>query len=294
MPVDLSEQIVLGISSSALFDTKREHEIYESHGRDEYVRYQVENEEKPFPRGPAFPLVRAMLRLNDNFDLSRRIEVVVMSQNQPEAGLRVMNSIREYGLENLGISRGCFTGGTPVSKYLSAYNVSLFLSRHREDVQEAIKNGFAAAVLYDSPDSADIVPNQVRLAFDGDAVIFSGESEKIYQAEGIEVFHENERRNAKVPMQKGPFAEFLKLINEVQHGIEDEENFPIRTAIVTARSGPADRRVIHTLRDYGIKVDELFFMGGVEKKAVLKAFRPHSFFDDQPVHDEPASSVVQS
>ena len=290
MPVSLSDSIVLGVSSSALFDTRAEHQIYMDRGKAEYVQYQIKNEENPFLKGPAFPLVESMLRLN-NEELPKRVEVVAMSQNQPTAGLRVMNSIEHY---SLGITRSCFTGGAPVSKYLGAYNVSLFLSRDKEDVKNALSAGYAAGLLYDYPLEQTEDERQLRLAFDGDAVIFSGESEKIYKEKGLKAFHRNEKKLSKKPMAKGPFAKFLSLISDIQNAELSSTTPSIRTALITARDRPADKRVIGTLREYGVEVDEMFFMGGLSKKEVLKVFQPHIFFDDQDVHVDPASSVVPS
>ncbi|WP_367870421.1 5'-nucleotidase [Luteolibacter sp. Populi] len=290
MGYSLEQHLVLGIASSALFDTRKEHEIYSTKGLDAYVDYQIEHENEPFAPGPAFPLVKALLKLNAAQQI-RPIEVVVMSQNEPAAGLRVMNSIEHHGLN---MTRACFTGGASVANYLRSYNVSLFLSKNREDVEAALKERIAAGWLYDAPLGKILYDEALRIAFDGDAVIFSDESEKIYQERGIEAFKLHEEANAGQPMPKGPFADFLQLLSEIskQKGLDGEEL--VRTAIITARNSPADKRVIHTLRAYGIRINELFFMGGVAKSEALKAFKPHIFFDDQETHASPASQFVPS
>jgi 5'-nucleotidase len=291
MSFNLSELLVIAISSSVLFDARVEHEIYTTDGLPEYLQYQIANEENPLPKGTAFHLIEAMLRLNTLTE-KRIVEVVILSQNQPEAGLRIMNSIEYYQLD---ITRAAFTGGEPVAKYLQPYHVSLFLSRNEEDVREAIESGCAAGLLYDPPADYESEMNQLRIAFDGDAVIFSDESEQIYQEHGIDKFIEHEQQQATTPMGDGPFAPFLRLLAEIQkdqalHNLDKMP--PIRTALVTARNSPAHKRVIYTFRNWGIKIDQIFFLGGISKDRVLKEFRPHIFFDDQDLHVEAASRHV--
>jgi 5'-nucleotidase len=295
MPYNIQELLVIAISSSVLFDTQKEHSIYMNQGCNKYVEYQIENEENPLHRGTAFHLIQAMLRLNTLNGEKRIVEAVILSQNEPNAGLRIMNSVEHHQLD---ITRAAFTGGESVARYLRPYNVSLFLSRNEDDVREAIGLGVAAGLLYNPPENFESEMHQLRIAFDGDAVIFSDESEKIYQTKGLEGFIEHETQNVNNPLPEGPFAPFLKLISKIQ---KDRENIseldgipPIRTALVTARNSPAHKRVIYTLRAWGIKIDQMFFLGGISKDQVLKEFRPHIFFDDQDVHVEPASHHVPS
>jgi 5'-nucleotidase len=294
MPYNISELLVIAISSSVLFDTRKEHDIYSTQGLDKYVDYQITNEENPLGKGTAFHLIEAMLRLN-TLSGKRIVEAVILSQNEPEAGVRIMNSVEHHQLD---ITRAAFTGGEPVARYLRPYNVSLFLSRNEDDVREAIEMGFAAGLLYNPPENFESEMNQLRIAFDGDAVIFSDESEKIFQEQGMEKFFEHERKNAENPMADGPFAPFLRLIAKIQKDQINQPEFdgipPIRTALVTARNSPAHKRVIYTLRAWGIKIDQMFFLGGISKDQVLKEFHPHIFFDDQDVHVEPASHHVPS
>lgn len=284
----------MAISSSALFDTRKEHYIYEKQGLEKYVEYQIKYENTPLPRGAAFPLAEAMLQLNNINKKDQKVEIVIISKNEPEAGLRIMNSIENY---QLSISRTAFLGGESVAKYLSAYNVSLFLSKNEEDVRHAVEYGFAAGLLYDAPDDDNTELNQLRIAFDGDAVIFSDEAEIIFQKEGIEAFWEHEKANAEKPLPDGPFAPFLRMIAKIQRGYnitKESELLPIRTALVTARNSPAHKRVILTLRAWGVKINEMFFLGGVSKDEILKKFHPHIFFDDQEAHAKPASAFVPS
>lgn len=295
MPYDISNLLVIAISSSVLFDTRKEHEIYSTQGLEKYVDYQIDNEENPLDKGTAFHLIEAMLRLNTLQSGKRIVEAVILSQNEPEAGLRIMNSVEHHQLD---ITRAAFTGGEPVPRYLRPYNVSLFLSRNEDDVREAISLGFAAGLLYNPPENFESEMNQLRIAFDGDAVIFSDESEKIYQEQGMDKFFEHEKQNATQPLPEGPFAPFLRLIAKIQQDQKTTSELdsipPIRTAFVTARNSPAHKRVIYTLRALGIKIDQMFFLGGISKDQVLKEFRPHIFFDDQEVHAKPASYHVPS
>lgn len=300
MAYDLSKLLVVGISSSALFDSRAEHQIFLKRGKKEYVAHQVIHEREPLAAGTALPLVRALLRLNQltagSKDSLRLVEVVVLSQMEPEAGLRIMNSIEHHGLD---ITRAAFTGGAPVGRYLKTYNVTLFLSTNERDVQESLRQGIGAGLLYDPPDDPNTELEQLRIAFDGDAVIFSGESERVYQEGGLDAFVAHERKNAKKPLPEGPFAPFLKAIAKIQTALrqgkgKDADVPPIKTALVTARGSPSHTRVFLTLRAWGVKIDEMFFLGGVSKDRILHQFQPHIFFDDQDVHAKPASRLVPS
>lgn len=216
-----------------------------------------------------------------------------MSRNSSETSLRIFNSIRHYGLD---ITRAVLSGGAPLSPYLQAFNVSLFLSLHEKDVQAAVNADVASALLYQKPENALEELNQIRIAFDGDAVIFSDASEQIFQTQGIEAFEHHERENALNPLPAGPFARLLKALAYIQTNFKapDGHAGPIRTALVTARSSPAHERVIRTLRAWNVAIDETFFMGGVAKSDVLAAFKPHMFFDDQPGHCDRAALHVQT
>ena len=289
MALDLSSVLVIGISSRALFDLEESNTVFDEKGLDAYRAYQLENEKKVLKKGTAFHSVEALLRLN-KLSGKRLVEVIVMSRNSPDTGLRVFNSIAHYGLD---ISRAAFSGGTSLSPYLDAFNVDLLLSKSHEDVQAAIDSGIAAATLYAPPRDVDTDDEQIRIAFDADAVIFSEESEHIYKTQGIEAFWEHEKNNADTPMKEGPFAKLLITLSYLQKQFQDEES-PVRLAIVTARNSPAHERVVQTLRTWDVRVDEAFFLGGLSKDQILKAFRAHIFFDDQDVHLESASRVVPS
>lgn len=303
MALDLSDTLVVGISATALFDLSDADAVFQSKYKedketamDEYRKYMLERENEPLKDGTGMPLVKALLELNryQPKGESPLIEVVVMSRNSPETGIQVFNNIRRT---KLNISRHAFTGGESVVDYLEAYDVDLFLTTNIDDAQKVI-DGFtcAAAIVKNPPeDLARIPEGQVRIAFDGDAVLFDDSSEIVYKAEGLSGFHKNEDTNQDVPMTEGPYATLLKKLARLQERLPFSTEFsPVRIAIVTARNAPAELRVIKTLRQWGVYVDEVFFLGGLEKSKILKAFKPHIFFDDQELHLEEASKFVPS
>lgn len=290
MPYDLKNPLVIGISSRALFDLEAENRIFETQGLKAYEEYQVLHEKDILPKGPAFPLVRAFLELNQ-LQPERLVEVIIMSRNSPNTSLRIFNSIDHYGLD---VTRAALSGGAPVAPYLRPFETDLFLSAYRPDVQDAINSGIAAGMILTGTSPERDPSGQIRIAFDGDAVLFSPDSERIFQTEGLPAFEAHERENADVPMEEGPFANFLMTIAHIQSRFADRESSPIRTALVTSRNAPAHERAIKTLRQWGVRVDEAFFLGGVSKQEVLSAFGAHIFFDDQPAHAEPASKFVPS
>ena len=284
MSYDLQDKLVIAISSRALFDLEDENQIFEVKGLKEYIKYQLEHEDEPIPKGTGYPLIKALLDLNKKFE-NPIVEVVILSRNSPETGMRIFNSIDAL---NLDIIRGGFTGGEDTSKYLDAFDVDLFLSKNEENVKRALKSGRAAALLYDLPKNYQPAKDQIRIAFDADAVVFSDESERIYQSKGLEAFLEHERINAEKALPEGPFGKLLKLLSKIR----ERDTSLIKIAIVTARNSPAHKRIILTLREWGVQVDEIFFLGGVEKKEILKSFNAHIFFDDQDTHVKPASKVI--
>ena len=293
MPYDLSDKLVIGVSSRALFDLSLENEIYENEGLEAYCRYQLDHENDILKPGTGFALIEAILGINQIESGVRRTEVVIISRNSADTSLRISNSIDSYDLD---ITRAAFTGGEPVAKYLSAFDVDLFLSATEEDVQAAVESNVAAGLIYDGPSRYRQDPlQQIRIAFDGDAVLFSKESEMIYQQQGLEAFIEHEKLNAQKPLPEGPFAKLLKTLSFLQFDLDSrssQANPPIRTALVTARNSPAHERVIRTLRTWNVRIDETFFLGGVAKNKVLESFSPHIFFDDQHQHCEGAAKLV--
>ncbi len=288
MSIDLSNRLVIGISSRALFDLEHENRIFEEQGVEAYSHYQREHEDETLAPGTAFPLVKALLGLNESHGDSPLIEVIVASRNSPDTGLRVFNSIHAHGL---GITRATFAGGEDMAPYLQAFNVDLFLSQFEADVQAAADAGVPTALVYGPPEHFDPISDQIRIAFDADAVVFSEESERIYREEGLEAFVEHERAHAREPLPEGPFAKLLKTLALLQRDLGPHEA-PVRIGIVTARNSPAHERVIRTLRAWDVRVDSAFFLGGLRKEPVLRAFRPHIFFDDQDQHLAAASRHI--
>lgn len=293
MPYDLTNPLVIGISSRALFNLEKENEIFEKQGLAAYEEYQVANENAVLQKGSAFQLVKAFLNLNNLQEGKRLVEVIVMSRNSPNTSLRIFNSIQDYELD---ITRAALSGGATIAPYLKAFKTDLFLSANQEDVKLAIDNEIAAGMIL--PENPHTDPrskiNQIRIAFDGDAVLFAAESERIYQHKGMQAFMDNEREKADIPLNKGPFANFLLTIAHIQEMFKDRDASPIRTALVTSRNAPAHERAIKTLRNWNVHIDEAFFLGGVSKTDVLQAFGAHIFFDDQRAHTDPASKVVPS
>lgn len=293
MAYDLDNKLKIGVATRALFQLEKENEIFTTQGRDAYEQYQIEHEDEILQKGAAFSLIRALLNLNQYEKLSRKVEVLLISRNSMNTSLRVFNSIEKY---QLGITRGVFTSGGEIGPYLEALDIDLFLTANEHDAREAINRQIPAARLF-----VENLPSylqqeelsQIRIAFDGDAVLFSDESEAIYQEKGEKAFEENESRYSNDPMKAGPFAKFLRLLSEMQTQLGDGD-MSIRTALVTARSAPAHKRVVNTLRQWNVRIDEAFFLGGITKVEVLKAFGAHIFFDDQERHVKPASQVVPS
>ena len=280
---------MIGISSRALFDLGDSHEVFESSGLQAYSEYQMEREDRFLKPGVAFPLARKLLALNEDDVGHPGVEVILLSRNSADTGLRIFNTIEHYGLK---IERAAFTGGASPYKYMEAYGADLLLSTNAGDVRKALEKGYAAAtILPGSASGGD--SGQLRIAFDGDAVIFGDEAERVYQERGLEAFSESERESAAKPLSGGPFKPVLEALHKIQSAYPIEEN-PIRTALVTARSAPAHKRVVLTLREWGIRIDEALFLGGRSKGEFLKTFGADIFFDDQKVHIESARAHVAS
>jgi len=292
MAYNLKDKLVVAISSRALFDLETENEIFEENGLDEYYKYQLDNENKPLQKGTGYRLVTNLLKINHYFsEDEKQVEVIILSKNNAATSLRITNAIKKHKLD---ILRSGWTSGNDISTYLKAFKVDLFLSADDSDVVNAIKNGVAAAkILPSHQDIHNSLGDQVRIAFDGDAVLFSEESELIYKEHGLEAFIKHEQDNKNNPLDKGVFAKLLLTIANIQKKFENIDS-PIRTALVTARAAPTHERVIQTLNVWGVRIDEAFFLGGSEKYEILEAFGADIFFDDQDVHLDLSSSVVPS
>jgi 5'-nucleotidase len=278
--------LVVAISSRALFDFEEENKVFEQSDDRAYMKLQLERLEAPAKPGVAFSLVKKLLAFNDAN--TQRVEVVILSRNDPVSGMRVFRSAQHYGLP---IQRGSFTRGQSPWRYLKPLNANLFLSTHLSDVRAALDAGVPAAQVYpNSAHASEAHPHEVRIAFDGDAVLFSDEAERVFQAEGLSAFQAHEHAKASQPLSAGPFKPLLTALHRLQQ--ESTPAVRIRTALVTARSAPAHERAIRTLMEWNIEVDEAMFLGGLPKGEFLKEFEPDFFFDDQTGHIESASQHV--
>ncbi|MES2954870.1 MAG: 5'-nucleotidase [Pseudomonadota bacterium] len=310
MAATLDGQLVVAISSRALFDFEEENRVFEdgmvqppvpgAKKDAAYMQLQLDRLDVPAKPGVAFSLVKKLLAFNDAPDsldgaspqakLAQRVEVVILSRNDPVSGMRVFRSAQHYGLN---IQRGTFNRGEAPWRYLKPLHANLFLSAHLSDVRDALAAGVPAAQVYpQSAHASDKHPNEVRIAFDGDAVIFSDEAERVFQSQGLSAFQAHERAKAAQPLLAGPFKPLLEALHRLQQ--VGTSHMRIRTALVTARSAPAHERAIRTLMDWNIEVDEAMFLGGLAKGEFLREFEPDFFFDDQTGHVDSASQHVPS
>ena len=301
MPTDLSNTLVIGISATALFDLKKEDEIFKKKKKEnpkraveEYRDHMIKTENDPLEIGTGFPLVKALLNLNQHKKEEDHllVEVVVLSKNSPDTGVKILNNIRK---KELSITRSAFTSGDSVVDYLQGFDVDLFLTTDVGDAQRVADQKICAVAILKKPPKDTSVANkdEVRIAFDGDGVLFDEESEIIYKKQGKNAFQNHEDETKEKPLNKGPYASLLSKLSQLQKKIgTDLERSPLRLALITARNAPAELRPIKTLRHWNIYMDEAFFLGGVEKSEIVKAFKPHIFFDDQAVNLKETSKDV--
>jgi 5'-nucleotidase len=288
MATNLNGQLVVAISSRALFDFEQENEVFEQGDDRAYMDLQLSKLDEPAKPGVAFSLVKKLLAFNS--DDIKRVEVVILSRNDPVSGMRVFRSAQHYGL---AVQRGTFTRGQPPWRYLKPLHANLFLSTHLSDVRAALEAGVPAAQVYpQSTHASSAHPNEVRIAFDGDAVLFSDEAERVFQEHGLSAFQQHEKDNANLPLSGGPFKPLLEALHRLQQ--EGTPTMRLRTALVTARSAPAHERAIRTLMNWNIEVDEAMFLGGLAKGEFLREFEPDFFFDDQTGHVNSAAMHVPS
>jgi 5'-nucleotidase len=289
MSFSLDDKLVVAISSRALFDFEEENRAFDAANGDDrpYMRLQLERLDEPAKPGVAYPLIQKLQQFNDKD--AHRVEVVILSRNDPVSGLRVFRSASRHDLH---LQRGVFTRGRPPFKYLNALNANLFLSANPDDVRAALLAGYPAARVFpESVKQAESFPNEIRIAFDGDAVLFSDEAERVFQKEGLDAFQHHETHRVALPLPGGPFKPLLEALHRLQSVAGASVPMRIRTALVTARSAPAHERAIRTLMAWNIDVDEAMFLGGLDKSRFLREFEPDFFFDDQTRHCESAVSV---
>tara|TARA_Y100000768_G_scaffold379058_1_gene354255 strand:+ start:70 stop:966 length:897 start_codon:yes stop_codon:yes gene_type:complete len=282
-------KLIIGISSRALFDLDDSHKIFEKEGVDAYKEHQILNEDKILNPGNAFGLVKKILDINNLYESNDRVEVILLSRNSADTGLRVFNSIEAH---NLDITRAVFCGGESPHKYVKDFNIDLFLSSSDEDVRMAIESNVASATIISGNSNFRQDSHLLKIAFDGDAVIFSDESEKVFHEKGMSAFIKNEIKGYN-SLEPGPMKPFLMELNKLQ-GEFSLEDCPIRTALVTARSAPTHKRVIKTLREWGVRIDESLFLGGMSKEDFLRSFQADIFFDDQLKNIVDASGKITS
>lgn len=298
MAYDLTKRLVIGLASSALFDLEESDTIFRDKGEKSYREFQKQNENKPLSKGVAFPFIKRLLSLNILDPQNPPVEVILLSRNDPDTGLRVMNSIESY---NLNMTRAVFLQGSSPLKYIPAFDIELFLSANSQDVNQAIRAGYPAGRVIKGNITDDPNDSELRIAFDFDGVIIDDEAESIYQnTRDLKAFHNNETMKEDICHNPGPLSNFicrLAQIQKLEHlKMEKDSTYrPIlRTAIVTARNAPSHKRAIHTLRNLGIEINEAFFLGGIEKNKVLEIMKPHIFFDDQESHLEKPSQILPS
>jgi len=287
MAYPIERKLVVAVASSALFDLSESHKVYREEGVIAYKEYQERNINNVLNKGVAYPFIKRLLNLNNVFAEEQPVEVVLLSRNSPETGLRVFKTIQHYGLN---ISRaGFFSGGSPY-KYLPAFNASLFLSADEEDIKKACQSGYAAGRVLDSKMNDDEIDDELRLAFDFDGVLVTDEAEQIYQKDGMPAFHKHETDLAETPLDPGLLGELFKKISyfqkmETRRQLKDPHYKRIlNTSIVTARNAPSHERLINTIKSWGVDVNEAFFLGGIDKSRILDILHPHMFFDDQLGH----------
>lgn len=295
MAYDLTKRLVVGLSSSALFDLEESDNIFRTEGEEAYRQYQREMQDEPLSKGVAFPFIRRLLKLNEIRPEDPLVEVILLSRNDPDTGLRVMNSIEHYGL---GITRAVFLQGKSPYIYIPAFDIELFLSANRDDVMQAIAADYPAGQILNGHINDDSTDFELRIAFDFDGVLADDEAESIYKSSGqLSDFHRHEAANVNIPHNPGPLKKFLQRISYIQklelEKVEQDPNYIplLKISIVTARNAPSHKRVINTMRTWGISVNEAFFMGGVEKANVLRILKPHIFFDDQKLHLKSSSEL---
>lgn len=294
MAYPIERKLVISVATSALFDLSDSHNVFREKGVESYRKYQEENINNCFPKGVAFPFIRRLLNLNNIFNEEKPIEVVLMSRNSPETGLRAFRSIKTYGLN---ITRAGFFSGKSPFEYLLAFNSSLFLSAEEEDVINSVGAGFAAGRVIKNAVDDDEKDNELRIAFDFDGVLADDEAEKVYQETDLQSYHQYETIHKNDPLGPGLLKDLLKKISFFQKmESKKEKGNPdykkvLRTSIITARNAPSHERMVNTLNKWGIEVDEAFFLGGIDKSRVLNIMKPHMFFDDQMVHMEHLDNI---
>jgi 5'-nucleotidase len=287
MAFNIDDKLVVGISSSALFNLEKEDAIFREKGLAAYIDYQIVHRDDPISKGLAFPFVKRLLNLNIAHPAEQPVEVVLLSRNSPATGVRIFNSIREY---DLNITRAAFMSGSSPYPYIKAFNISLFLSTNSEDVYESIRHNYPAGLILKSSVHDNTDDDELRVAFDFDGVIADDSAEQIYQKEGIQAYREHERQFKRDPLNPGIVSDFFRKLSSLQkletdRAVSDPSyHKKLRISVVTARNAPAHERAINTLSSWNVSVDEMFLLGGIEKRRILEVLKPHLYIDDQTIH----------
>lgn len=288
----IDNKLVVAITSTALFDFSKEHEIFVTEGLDAFRAYQAAHRKDVPPPGAAFPFIKRLLHLNKIFAEKAPVEVVLLSRNDPEAGLRMMDAMPHYGLD---ITRASFLSGKAPYPFMASVNACLYLSTNKDEVREAVLAGYPAGHVLPCA-AMDDGDNQLRIAFDFDGVLVDDEAETKYADGGLPLFYHYEVENKDRPLKNGPLMPLLRRLSAIQELQQKHSNLlnnpekAIRISIVTARNAPAHERLVNTMKHLGLEVDELFLTGGIEKKNFLDVIKPQLFFDDQLGHLEPAAA----
>ncbi|MDH0649852.1 5'-nucleotidase [Pseudomonas sp. GD03858] len=299
MPFELDDRLVIGVASSAVFDLSESDAVFRRDGEAQYRKYQEQHLEVPLGKGIAYPFIKRLLALNDLREDPEDplVEVVLLSQNDPDTGMRVMKTIGHYGLN---MTRAIFTQGRSPYEYIPALNIALFLSADKQHVDAAIKSGYPAGQVLDSRFDDDESDDNLRIAFDFDGVLAGDESEAVMQSGGLGSFHAHEVINVAQPHNPGPLKEFFVRIARIQ-AVEEQYKLDhpgyenrLRVSIVTARNAPSHERALNTLKSWGVMANDAFFLGGIEKRRVLQVLKPHIFFEDHPAHLKGSRTVVPS
>ena len=286
MAYPIEKKLVVGISSNALFDLSEEDKIFKEKGLEAYKKHQVKNKKEILKTGAAFPFIKRFLRINEVYTDESPVEVVLLSRNSPETGVRIFNSIKDY---DLNITRAAFMSGGTAIDYIPAFNISLFLAINEDDVKDALDKGLPAGRILQTKVEDDET-HELRVAFDFDGVIADDEAEKIYKEKGLDAYHQYEDSKKSIELKSGPLADFFQKLAFFQkleiRNRERDENYKriLKTSIITARNAPAHERAINTLNSWGVEVDEMFLLGGIDKSRILETMKPHLYFDDQMVH----------
>ncbi|XP_078256251.1 cytosolic 5'-nucleotidase 1A-like [Rhinoraja longicauda] len=307
----LPHAITIAVSSRTLFNMAEERAIYETDGLESYVKFQQEHENEPLKKGLAFALMKALETVNSRLHelypgTDEMFDVVLMTNNHAQVGVRLINSINHYGLS---IERFCLTGGTSPISYLKAYHTNLYLSSDPVKVAKALSEGIAAATLCHLDKDAQLSEQQLRVAFDGDSFVSQEPNEKSsknymladslcdYEPKPTPQMQQTGRGGATEP-GKGLLVGFLEAIGKIQkkfYAKNQRMDCPIRVYLIIKKGGSAvGLKALKTIRSWGLDVDEAFILSGLSATVLLNKICPHIYLDEQSLHPSTETSGMQS